>query len=93
MIARITICILLLGTALAPPASAEDLSTIQWQTNYDDPPIGDPAALVGGTFYTYMQAYPLTLRLVGPNANDAFASVEARRHNGLHARDPPPDDG
>lgn len=74
MTAPITIIVLLLATALAPPASAQELSTIQWQTNYDDPPIGDPSALKGGTFHTYMTAYPLTLRLVGPNANDGFAS-------------------
>ena len=60
--------------ALAVPSTAEDLSSIEWVTNMDDPPIGDPAARKGGTFYTSMRAYPLTLRVVGPNANDAFAS-------------------
>ncbi len=63
----------LMIVALAAPTLAEDLSGIDWQTNMDDPPIGDPAAQKGGTLYTFTTAYPLTLRLVGPNANDAFA--------------------
>lgn len=70
----------LLAAALAVPAAADnhgaavDLASIEWTTNNDDPPIGDPEAKKGGTFHAYMRAYPLTLRLVGPNANDAFAS-------------------
>jgi microcin C transport system substrate-binding protein len=59
--------------AVAGPSTAEDLSAIEWVTNFDDPTIGDPAAKKGGTFYTSMTAYPLTLRVVGPNSNDAFA--------------------
>ena len=67
------IALLALNQTLPSPAIAEDLSAIEWVTNNDDPPIGDPAAKKGGTFYTSMRAYPLTLRLVGPNNNDAFA--------------------
>jgi microcin C transport system substrate-binding protein len=59
---------------LAGALAAAEPADIVWTTNYDDPPIGDPAALKGGTLSTYMDAYPLTLRLVGPNSNDAFAS-------------------
>lgn len=66
--------LLLAVPAFVCDASAEDLSNIEWTTNLDDPPIGDPAAKKGGTFYTSMRAYPLTLRLVGPNANDGFAA-------------------
>ena len=47
---------------------------IVWETNNEDPPIGSPAAIRGGTFNFYMTSYPLTFRLVGPNSNDAFAS-------------------
>ena len=47
---------------------------IVWETNNDDPPIGSPHALRGGTFRVGMDSYPLTLRLMGPNSNDAFAS-------------------
>ena len=39
----------------------------------EDPLIGDPNALKGGTFYFYIEDYPLTFRLMGPNSNDAFA--------------------
>lgn len=56
------------------PARADDLSAIEWTTNMDDPPIGDPNAKKGGTFRTYQRAYPLTLRLVGPDATDVFAN-------------------
>ena len=46
---------------------------IVWETNYDDPPIGSPDAIRGGTFNYMLGAYPLTFRLVGPNANFEFA--------------------
>ncbi len=63
--------VLMLG---ATAAAAEDLSHVEWQTNYDEPPIGDPAnAQKGGVFKTFTDAYPLTMRLVGPNSNDAFS--------------------
>lgn len=64
-------------TATSPttePQPATLPSNIQWETNLDDPPIGDPAALKGGTYNTFMEDYPLTFRLMGPNANDSFAS-------------------
>jgi microcin C transport system substrate-binding protein len=44
-----------------------------WETNNEDPPIGSPKALRGGTLRFGMDSYPLTFRLMGPNANDAFA--------------------
>lgn len=47
---------------------------IQWETNMDDPPIGSAEAIRGGTFNYYMEAYPLTFRLMGPNSNDEFAN-------------------
>lgn len=55
-------------------AAPVDLSKIQWETNMDDPFIGDPKAVKGGTLHDYMDAYPLTFRLMGPNSNDAFAN-------------------
>jgi len=66
------VAILAFGSSLT--SSAEDLSKIQWTTNLDDPPIGDPNAKKGGTYTTYQRAYPLTLRLVGPDATDVFAN-------------------
>jgi microcin C transport system substrate-binding protein len=47
---------------------------IAWETNYDDPPIGSPDAIRGGTFNFFIGAYPMTFRLMGPNSNDAFAA-------------------
>lgn len=47
---------------------------IEWETNMDDPPIGDPNARKGGTYIDYMLGYPKTFRLYGPNSNEAFAN-------------------
>jgi microcin C transport system substrate-binding protein len=47
---------------------------IVWETNHDDPPIGSPQAIRGGTFNFHIIAYPMTFRLMGPNSNDAFAT-------------------
>ena len=65
----LTLLALLLGSV----SRAEDLSKIEWVTNMDDPPIGDINAKKGGTFETYLRAYPLTFRLVGPDATNSFA--------------------
>lgn len=46
---------------------------IRWETNNEDPPLGSPNALRGGTFRYALTSYPLTFRLMGPNSNDAFA--------------------
>ncbi len=46
---------------------------IVWETNMDDPPIGSPEAIRGGTINLPLYSYPLTFRLMGPNSNDAFA--------------------
>lgn len=63
--------------ASAPVAAAVPRVTlpagIVWETNEDDPPIGSAQALRGGTLRESIGAYPLTLRLMGPNSNDAFA--------------------
>ena len=47
---------------------------IVWETNMDDPPIGSPNAIRGGTFTSALIEYPLTFRIMGPNANDMFAN-------------------
>src|SRR5688572_13841682 len=61
--------------AAAPTAAAPVTLPpgITWETNNDDPIIGSEQALRGGTFNYYIQSYPLTFRLMGPNSNDAFA--------------------
>jgi len=58
------------ATSAAPIDVPEDLD---WQTNYEDPPIGSSEAIRGGTLNFPMYSYPLTFRLMGPNSNDAFA--------------------
>jgi microcin C transport system substrate-binding protein len=40
-----------------------------WLTNEDDPVYASPDAKRGGTLRTYMQGFPLTLRLYGPDSN------------------------
>ena len=73
VMAIVFICIL--SSVLCPLSFAAELpKDIKWETNNDDPPIGDSKALKGGTLYFYMDDYPLTFRLMGPNSNDAFAS-------------------
>ena len=74
---------LLLLSAPVTADNATEITDIEWVTNMDDPPIGDPAAQKGGTFYTSMRAYPLTLRLVGPNSNDGFAAWKRAYTMGL----------
>lgn len=46
---------------------------LQWQTNDTDPIFADPNAKRGGRFRTYTTGFPLTLRLIGPDANNTFA--------------------
>ncbi len=56
---------------LASGARAQD--GIVWETNDASPMIGSPEAQRGGTLHTYVQGYPLTFRLMGPNSNDGFS--------------------
>lgn len=64
--------------ASSPAADTDGPSTlpgaITWQTNNDDPLIGSTDAIRGGTLNMAIYSYPLTFRLMGPNANDSFAS-------------------
>ncbi|NWG74069.1 MAG: ABC transporter substrate-binding protein, partial [Rubrivivax sp.] len=59
------------ATAAAPRVALP--AGIVWETNDDDPPIGSAQAIRGGTLRDSIGSYPLTLRLMGPNSNDAFA--------------------
>jgi microcin C transport system substrate-binding protein len=43
-----------------------------WQDGMDEPEIGDPNAKKGGTFTSYIQSFPPTIRTVGENANNGF---------------------
>jgi len=46
---------------------------IVWETDNDEPFIGSPDAVRGGTINIATSQYPLTLRIVGPNSNEGFA--------------------
>ncbi len=47
---------------------------IAWETNNNDPLIGSEKAIRGSTHHVALLAYPLTLRVMGPNSNDYFAN-------------------
>ena len=46
-----------------------------WETNNEDPVFSSPDAKKGGTLHLYINAFPLTLRVVGPDANNAMRSL------------------
>lgn len=54
--------------------AAEDLSKIKWLTNDKAKPFAASQAQRGGVFQSYMESYPLTFRIYGPNSNDMFAN-------------------
>src|ERR1700674_1380280 len=43
-----------------------------WETNTDFDLIGDPRAIKGGVFRDYVQDFPGTLRVYGPESNSQF---------------------
>ncbi len=47
---------------------------INWLTNDSDPVFASPKAKKGGTYYYWMDSFPLTLRTVGPDSNGSFRS-------------------
>ena len=65
---------LLLLTPQWPLASEQLPEGLQWQTNDTAPLYAAPEAKKGGTYRTYMTAFPLTLRTVGPDSNSSFRS-------------------
>jgi microcin C transport system substrate-binding protein len=62
------------GPAPTPSDPVTLPKDIVWETNNDDPLIGSPKAVRGGTLNVSIGAYPLTFRVMGPNSNDFFAS-------------------
>jgi microcin C transport system substrate-binding protein len=61
---------------------------IHWVTNDTDPTYADPRARKGGTLHDYMDSFPLTLRTVGPDSNDAFRDYILNNQMGLIAIHP-----
>ena len=49
---------------------------LEWVTNQEDPIWSSPEAKRGGTFNTFIISFPLTLRTVGPDSNDAFSAYK-----------------
>lgn len=47
-------------------------SDLEWEDGMDLPEIGSPEAKKGGTLYEYVQDFPRTLRVVGPDAGSTF---------------------
>jgi microcin C transport system substrate-binding protein len=45
---------------------------LQWETNNEEPVYASADAKPGGTFRTFMLAFPLNLRSVGPDSNSSF---------------------
>ena len=56
---------------------------LEWLTNDEDPVFSSPEAKRGGSFRTYMPAFPLTLRTVGPDSNGSFAAYLRASNLGL----------
>ncbi|MDR2674045.1 MAG: extracellular solute-binding protein [Opitutaceae bacterium] len=52
-----------------PADLPEDLP---WEDGSDLPEFADPRAKKGGTLYSYIQSFPLTTRIIGPDANGSF---------------------
>lgn len=48
---------------------------LKWETNNDEPVFASPNAKKGGTFREFMLAFPLTLRVVGPDSNTGLRSI------------------
>lgn len=56
---------------------------LEWVTNEEDPVWSSPEAQRGGAFNTFMSSFPLTLRTVGPDSNDAFSAYKRFTNLGL----------
>lgn len=71
---RWLLCALLISSGAAYAETTPPLPTdLAWQSNDRDPIFADPEAKRGGRFRTFVTSFPLTLRLVGPDANSGFA--------------------
>ncbi len=56
---------------LLPPSALP--TNIPWETNWDEPEIGDPRACKGGTMrLAFSRSYPNTFRAFGPDSSNGF---------------------
>ncbi|MDA9951123.1 extracellular solute-binding protein [Oligoflexaceae bacterium] len=65
---------------------------LKWQTNDSPPLFASDKAKKGGTFYSFLTTFPLTLRNVGPDANGAFRYFYDRTTLTLTSRHPNTDE-
>ena len=70
--------------------AAESLpKNLKWETNETDPVFASEKAKKGGIFRSYLDEFPLTLRIVGPDAQGSFSSqILFGSHLPLLARHP-----
>lgn len=70
--------VILLGTGWSPHALAQSEvmlpEGLQWESNSEEPLFASPNAIFGGTFRTYIESFPQTFRIVGPDSNGRFRS-------------------
>ncbi|MGU3844972.1 extracellular solute-binding protein, partial [Vibrio diabolicus] len=60
-------------TAASFQLSAAELpADIEWISNNNEPLFASEEAVRGGTYRTYIQSFPQTLRSVGPDANSGL---------------------
>ncbi|KKC98534.1 extracellular solute-binding protein [Photobacterium halotolerans] len=55
-----------------PAWSAELPVGLTWESNLHEPRFASPQAKFGGTFNTYIESFPQTFRIVGPDSNGRF---------------------
>ena len=84
------------GTTVVIDENADSPITLPeglvWETNNDDPPIGSPNALRGGTPQLSDGFVPADLSFDGSQLQRRLCGVESAVHNGLSPRGPTPGD-
>ena len=74
-------------------ASPADLPTdLSWKDGHEQPDLGSPEAVKGGTINMWLQDFPRTLRYQGPDANGSFRRF-IHDDNNLHLVDRHPGTG
>lgn len=70
--------------AVPPERGGKGFTGEGWETNTDFDFIGDPRAVKGGIYRDWMQSYPGTLRVEGPESNSSFNyGITAMAYEGL----------
>jgi len=74
---KFTILKILIALFLSMTLYATDVlpTNLKWITNDIDPIFASSEAKRGGTFLTWMDSFPITLRNIGPDANGSFRTI------------------